>query len=215
MTGPALIEPRLRARIVEAADAERQRLERNLHDGAQQRLVSVGLRLSLLAKKLDPECEAGRMLAEARDELADSLSELRELARGLHPATLSTCGLVAAVQTLAARAPLPVRVTADVDGRAPAAVEVAAYYVVCEGLTNVAKYAGASSAAIHVVRRDRRLVVEIVDDGAGGADPAAGSGLRGLADRVEALGGRLRVASASGRGTTLRAEIPCGPTPVP
>jgi signal transduction histidine kinase len=214
MTTAAFIEPRLRARLVEAADAERQRLERNLHDGAQQRLVSLGLRLSLLAKKLDPDCEAGRLLAEARDELADSLTELRELARGLHPAMLSACGLVSAVQTLAARAPLPVRVTADVEGRAPAAVEVAAYYVACEALTNVAKYAGATGAVIHVVRRDRRLVVEVVDDGAGGADPADGSGLRGLADRVEALGGRLEVTSPSGRGTTVRAEIPCGPTAV-
>jgi signal transduction histidine kinase len=212
VTGPALTEPRLRARIVEAADAERQRLERNLHDGAQQRLVSLGLRLSLLATKLNPDCEASLLLAQAREELADSLQELRELARGLHPAMLSTCGLVAAVQSLAARAPLPVRVTSDVEGRSPEAVEVAAYYVVCEALTNVAKYAGATSAAVDVVRRDRRLVVEIVDDGAGGADPDAGSGLRGLADRVEALGGRLRLTSARGRGTTVRAEIPCGPT---
>jgi signal transduction histidine kinase len=215
MTPPALIEPRLRARLVEAADAERQRLERNLHDGAQQRLVSLGLRLSLLAAKIDLESEAGTLLADARNELADSLNELRELARGLHPAMLSTCGLVAAVQSLAERAPLPVRVTADVDGRAPAAVEVAAYYVTCEALTNVAKYSGAASAAIHLIRRDRRLIVESADDGVGGADPAAGSGLRGLADRVEALGGRLHVTSPRGRGTTLRAEMPCGPTSLP
>jgi signal transduction histidine kinase len=211
MTSLAAIEPRVRARIVEAADAERQRLERNLHDGAQQRLVSLGLRLSLLAARLEPDSEEGRLLAEARVELADSVNELRDLARGLHPAMLATCGLVAAVESLAARASLPVRVTADVDGGFPTPVEVAAYYVVCEALTNVAKYAGATSVAIDLVRRDRRLVVEITDDGVGGAAPAGGSGLRGLVDRVEALDGRLQVTSPPGRGTTVRAELPCGP----
>jgi signal transduction histidine kinase len=211
MTPLAAIEPGLRARIVEAADAERQRLERNLHDGAQQRLVSLGLMLSLLSTRLEPDSEASRLLAEARVELADSVKELRDLARGLHPAMLATCGLVAAVESLAARASLPVRVTADVDGRFPAPVEVAAYYVVCEALTNVAKYAGATHVAIELVRRDRRLVVEITDDGAGGADPAGGSGLRGLVDRLEALDGRLQVTSPPGRGTTVRAELPCGP----
>jgi signal transduction histidine kinase len=214
MTSAALTEPRLRARIVEAADAERQRLERNLHDGAQQRLVALGLRLSLLATRVEPDSEAARMLAEARADLADSLTELRELARGLHPAMLRTCGLVAAVQTMAARAALPVRVTSDVDGRSPATVEIAAYYVVCEALTNVAKYAGATRVTIDLVRRERRLVVEIADDGVGGADAAAGSGLRGLVDRVEALGGRLLVCSPRGRGTTVRAELPCGPAPL-
>ncbi len=122
---------------------------------------------------------------------------------------------MAAVQSLAARAALPVRVTSDVDGRAPAAVEVAAYYVVCEALTNVAKYAGATNAAVGLVRRDRQLVVEIVDDGVGGADPAAGSGLSGLVDRVEAFGGRLEVTSPPGRGTTVRAALPCAPTSLP
>jgi signal transduction histidine kinase len=214
MTPLALTEPRLRARIVEAADAERQRLERNLHDGAQQRLVSLGLRLSLLAARLEPESAAGRLLAEARVELADSVNELRDLARGLHPAMLGTCGLVAAVESVAARAALPVRVTSDVEGSSPAPVEVAAYYVVCEALTNVAKYAGATSVAIDLVRRDRRLVVEIIDDGVGGADPAAGSGLRGLVDRVEALGGWLQVSSPHGGGTTVRAQFPCAPVEV-
>jgi signal transduction histidine kinase len=211
MTPLAAIEPRLRARIVEAADAERQRLERNLHDGAQQRLVSLGLRLSLLAARLEPDSEAGRLLAEARVELADSVKELRDLARGLHPAMLGTCGLVAAVESLAARASLPVRVTSDVDERSPAPVEIAAYYVVCEALTNVAKYADATSVAVDLVRRDRRLIVEIADDGVGGANPAAGSGLRGLVDRVEAVDGRLQVTSPPGKGTTVRAELPCGP----
>jgi signal transduction histidine kinase len=212
MTPQAAIEPRLRARVVEAADAERQRLERNLHDGAQQRLVSLGLRLSLLATRLEPASDAGRILAEAREELAGSLNELRELARGLHPAMLSTCGLVTAVQSLAARAALPVRVTADLTRRPPASVEVAAYYVVCEALTNVAKYANATTVAIDLSLRDRRLVVEIVDDGLGGADPSSGSGLRGLLDRVEALGGRLELVSPHGRGTRVRAELPCAPT---
>jgi signal transduction histidine kinase len=215
MTPQLAIDPRLRARIVEAADAERQRLERNLHDGAQQRLVSLGLRLSLLARRLDPDSEAGRMLADARDDLASSVSELRDLARGLHPAMLSTCGLVAAVESLAARAAVPVRVVADVGRRSTRPVEVAAYYVVCEALTNVAKYAAATSVAIDLSLRDRRLVVEIVDDGVGGADPAAGSGLRGLLDRVEALGGRLEVVSPHGHGTTIRAEFPCAPTSLP
>jgi signal transduction histidine kinase len=214
MTASAAIEPRLQARIVEAADAERQRLERNLHDGAQQRLVSLGLRLSRLSAHLTPASEEARMLAEAREELADSLRELRELAHGLHPAMLDTCGLVAALESLATRASVPVRVTAKVGRRSPAPVEVAAYYLVCEALTNVAKYAHATSVAIHLERRDRRLVVEVVDDGVGGANPAAGSGLRGLVDRVEALGGRLEIFSPRGRGTTMRAEIPCAPAPV-
>jgi len=212
MTALAAIEPRLRARIVEAADAERQRLERNLHDGAQQRLVSLGLMLSLLAGQLEPDSEPARLLAEARAELASSVRELRDLARGLHPATLSTCGLVAAVQSLADRAGVPARVTSDVQRRAPAAVEVAAYYVVCEAVTNVAKYAGASSVSIDLALDGRRLVVEVADDGIGGADATAGSGLCGLAARVEGLGGRLEVVSPAGRGTTVRASIPCAPS---
>jgi signal transduction histidine kinase len=212
MTLDATIEPRLRARILEAADAERQRLERNLHDGAQQRLVSLGLRLSLLATRLETDSEAGRMLAAAREELAGSLEELRELARGLNPATLVAGGLVEAVQSLAARAALPVWVTSDLTRRPPARVEVAAYYVICEALANVAKYADATTVAIDLSLRDRRLVVEIVDDGVGGAAPGEGSGLRGLVDRVEALGGRLEVVSPRGRGTTVRAEVPCAPS---
>ena len=214
MSPHAAIKPCLEARIVEAADAERQRLERNLHDGAQQRLVSLGLRLSRLATHLTPASEEARMLAEAREELAGSLKELRDLAHGLHPAMLDTCGLVAAVESLAARASVPVRVTADAGRRSPAPVEVAAYYLICEALTNVAKYAHATSVAIHLARRERRLVVEIVDDGVGGANPSAGSGLRGLVDRVEALGGHLDIFSPRGRGTTVRAEIPCAPAPV-
>jgi signal transduction histidine kinase len=211
MTSSALTEPSVRARIVEAADAERQRLERNLHDGAQQRLTALSLRLGLLATRVEPDSEVGRLLAAAREDLADSVNELRELARGLHPAVLSTCGLEAAVESVVARSPLPVTLAAEVGQRSPAPVEVAAYYVVCEALTNVAKYAGAASAAVTIVRQGRRLVVEVIDDGAGGADPEGGSGLRGLADRVEALGGRLRVSSPRGGGTTVHAEIPCAP----
>jgi signal transduction histidine kinase len=215
MTPLAAIEPGLRARIVEAADAERQRLERNLHDGAQQRLVSLGLMLSLLATRLEPDSEAGRLLGEARVELADSINELRDLARGLHPAMINTCGLVPAVQSLAERAAVPVDVTSDMPRRAPAVVEVAAYYVVCEALTNVAKYADATCVAVDLSLRGRRLVVEIVDDGVGGAEPARGSGLRGLVDRVEALGGRLDVSSPRGGGTTVRADLPCAPASLP
>jgi signal transduction histidine kinase len=209
MTAMALGEPRLQARLIEAADAERRRLERNLHDGAQQRLVSLSLHLRMLATRVEPESEAGRILAQARDELADSVKELRELARGLHPAVLSDHGLEAAIESVAARAAVPVSVTIDVARRCPAPVEVAAYYLVCEALTNVAKYSGAAQAAITIARRGCRLVVEVVDDGIGGADPEGGSGLRGLADRVAALDGRLRVWSPPGGGTRVRAELPC------
>ena len=197
-----------RARIVEAGDTERRRLERNLHDGAQQRLVAIAFTMRLLGTRLPQDSEAEQLLAAARAELAASLEELRELARGLHPAVLRSHGLAAALETLAARAPLRVAVTVDLDDRVAAPVEVAAYYVVAEGLTNVAKYAGAGGATVRVARADGQVTVQVADDGAGGADPRAGSGLRGLADRVEALGGRLEVASPRGRGTTVVATIP-------
>jgi PAS domain S-box-containing protein len=199
-----------RARLVQAGDAERRRLERNLHDGAQQRLVSLSLALRLAQAKLksDPE-EAGKLLGSASDELAQALEELRELARGIHPAVLSDRGLSAALEALAGRAPLPVDVRAP-DERLPPPVEAAAYYVVSEALTNVAKYAQASNVDVRVERLNGHAVVEVADDGVGGADPLGGSGLRGLADRVEALDGRLQVKSAPGRGTVIRAEIPCG-----
>jgi signal transduction histidine kinase len=198
-----------RARIVEAGDTERRRLERNLHDGAQQRLVCLSIELRLLAARLACDSEEAQRLAAAREELATSLEELRELAQGIHPAVLSDHGLPVALETLAARAALPVRLTVDVPQRLPEPVEVAAYYFVAETLTNVVKYAGASVAAVDVAHRDGRLVVQVADDGVGGADPGLGSGLRGLADRVEALGGSLRVASRPTEGTTVRAEIPC------
>jgi signal transduction histidine kinase len=204
-----------RARIVEAGDTERWRLERNLHDGAQQRLVAVSLSLRLLEKRLAPESAAEQLLASAQDELAASLEELRELARGLHPAVLRNHGLATALESLAARVPLRVAVDIDLDGRADTPVEVAAYYVVAEALTNVAKYAAATTATVRVARSHGQLHVEVADDGVGGADPDAGSGLRGLADRVEALGGRLDVSSSAGNGTTITARIPCLPFNTP
>jgi signal transduction histidine kinase len=200
-----------RARIVQAADAARRRLERNLHDGAQQRLVTLALTLRLAQSKLhgDPVA-AQELLGSSSAELALALEELRELARGLHPAILSDRGLGAALEALAARAPVPVELDDVPPVRFPPSVEAAAYYVVAESLTNVAKYADARSAHVSVSRRDGFAIVEVEDDGVGGADVSRGSGLRGLADRVEALQGRLLVSSELGRGTRVRAEIPCG-----
>jgi signal transduction histidine kinase len=198
-----------RARIVAAGDVERRRLERNLHDGAQQRLVAVSFSLRLALAQLDSDPAGARaIVAEAGDELALALEELRELARGLHPAILTERGLRAAVETLAARAPLPVEIAEIPDHRLPEPVEAAAYYLIAEALTNVAKYAHASAVRARVTAGDGNIVVEVSDDGVGGADPTSGSGLRGLADRVEALGGSLEVVSPAGAGTMLRAEIP-------
>jgi len=198
-----------RARLVEAGDSERRRLERNLHDGAQQRLVSLSLGLRLVSTRLPPGSEEEQILAAAREDLAASLQELRELAQGIHPAVLSNHGLAVALETLALRAPVHVHLAVGVEGRLSESVEVAAYYLVSEALTNVAKYARASTASVEVARDNGQLIVEVVDDGVGGADPSGGSGLRGLADRVEALDGRLRVWSPPAQGTTVRAEIPC------
>jgi signal transduction histidine kinase len=198
-----------RARIIEAAQAERQRLERDLHDGAQQRLVALSLELGLLEERFADDADATAALEQTRRDVAESLRELRELAQGIHPAVVTGHGLAVALKTLAARAQVPVRLTVDLDGRLPERQEVAAYYVVAESLTNMAKYACASSAAVEVRQADGRVVVEVVDDGVGGADTRGGSGLRGLADRVEALGGRLRVWSPADGGTRVRAEIPC------
>jgi signal transduction histidine kinase len=198
-----------RARIVAAGDVERRRLERNLHDGAQQRLVALALELRMAQAKLASDPEAARAtLVGAGEELARALDELREIARGLHPAVLTDRGLRAAVEMLAGRAPVPVEILEVPDARLPSPVEAAAYYLIAEALTNVAKYASASTVRVRVVARDRHLLVEIADDGVGGADPSGGSGLRGLADRVEALGGTLEVVSPAGAGTTLRAELP-------
>jgi PAS domain S-box-containing protein len=198
-----------RARLVETADAERRRLERNLHDGAQQRLVSLSLALRLTEQMLprDPKT-AGEILEAAMEELGLALQELRELARGLHPAVLTDRGLEAALEALADRAPLPVEVEVDAEERLPMQVEVAIYYVASEALTNVAKYAGATSAAVRVTRSARVVTVEVVDDGVGGASPDGGTGLRGLADRVESLDGLLRIQSEPGVGTRIVAAIP-------
>jgi PAS domain S-box-containing protein len=201
-----------RARLVEAADAERRRLERNLHDGAQQRLVSLSLLVRHAQARLpeDPD-DARRLLDTAGDELAAGLEDLRELARGIHPAVLSDRGLAAAVEEVARRAPFPVQVTSVPAERLPESVEVAAYYLVSEALTNAAKYAEPSSATLTISRADERVVVEVGDDGVGGADLAGGSGLRGLDDRIGALGGRLEIDSPRGQGTTIRATIPVRP----
>jgi signal transduction histidine kinase len=200
-----------RARMVDVANKERQRLERNLHDGAQQRLVALSLELSLLGGELAGDTEAQERLTRARHEIAASLAELREIARGIHPAVVTGHGLGVALEQLAALAPVPVRLTVQTNGRLPEAVEVAAYYLVCESLANTGKYAHASSATVDVNRENGSVLVEVTDDGVGGADTERGSGLRGIADRVEALDGRLRVWSPAGGGTRVRAEIPCAP----
>ena len=197
-----------RMRIVEASDAERRRLERNLHDGAQQRLVATSLAVRLAARRVTDDAAVRAMLDGAGDELARALEELRELARGLHPAVLTDHGLRAAIEAIADRAPVPVAVEVPLHERLPESVEAAAYFVVCEALTNVAKYAQASEARVRVERSDGQAQVEVVDDGVGGADARGGSGLRGLADRVEALGGRLVVTSPLGQGTAVRARLP-------
>jgi signal transduction histidine kinase len=198
-----------RERLVTASDTERRRLERNLHDGAQQRLVALAMQLRLLQGHIreDPST-AEALVTTASDELALSLDELRELARGLHPAILDH-GLEAALESLASRSPVLTTVAYEAGGEPPPAVALAAYFVASEALTNVAKYAGATVAQVRVTRRGARLAVEVADDGAGGADPGGGSGLRGLADRVDALEGRLTVVSPAGKGTTIRAELPC------
>jgi signal transduction histidine kinase len=188
---------------------ERRRLERDLHDGAQQRLVSLALTLRLAREKLDSEpCETARLLDRSREELAEALEELRELARGIHPAVLSDRGLGAAVEALARRAPLPVTIVGLPAEALPEQVELAAYFVVSEALTNVAKYASASRASVTVTRGDDRLELAISDDGVGGADPDLGTGLRGLSDRLATIEGRLDIDSKAGQGTTVRARIP-------
>jgi signal transduction histidine kinase len=198
-----------RRRLIEAGQQERQRLERNLHDGAQQRLIALSLQLSRLEDRLNGDPDARARLDAARREVALSLGELRDVARGIHPAVVSDHGLEVALESLAARAPVPVRLKVGLPGPIQERVEVAAYYVVSESLANVGKHAHASSVSVDVARSNGQLLVEIVDNGVGGADTERGSGLRGLADRVEALGGRLRVWTPRGGGTRVKAEIPC------
>jgi signal transduction histidine kinase len=199
-----------RARMVDAADAERRRLERNLHDGTQQRLVSISMALGLAESKLEADPRAaGQILEEARQALGTALQELREFSQGIHPAVLTERGLGPALKELVYLAPMSIKLDVPDDERLPEPVESAAYYVVAEALANVAKYASAAAVSVTVEQLNGSTIIEVEDDGVGGADPAGGSGLRGLSDRVEALGGTLAVESAPGSGTRLRAEIPC------
>jgi signal transduction histidine kinase len=199
-----------RERMLRIGLEERRRLERDLHDGAQQRLVSMALDLRLARARLrDDPGGAERLLDGVGEALEAALGELRELARGIHPAVLSTRGLDTALETLARRAPVPVELRELPEERLPEAVELAAYFVVAEALTNVAKYSAASHATVNVQRDNGRLVVEVADDGVGGADPENGTGLRGLADRLSAIDGRLEIDSEPGLGTKVTARIPC------
>jgi signal transduction histidine kinase len=202
-----------RARIVAAGDAERQRVERDLHDGAQQRLVALTLALRMARSRLGEEADPSVRvsLEQAADEARAALSELRELARGIHPQILTEAGLQPAVESLASRAPLPVSVDIEPDARYPAPVEAVAYFVVSEALANVAKYAAATVVHVRAGWSGGVLTVEVSDDGQGGADPTAGTGLRGLIDRVAAVDGSLEVTSPRGAGTRLTARIPAGP----
>jgi signal transduction histidine kinase len=200
-----------RARLVAVADAERRRLERDLHDGAQSRFAGVALHLRLAQRKAPPDSELARMLEAAIGELYGGIEELRELARGIHPAVLTERGLEAALASLASRAPLPVDVRVELDERLSTAIETAAYFAVSEALANVVKHAGAGLVAVDVRIERGRLVIDVSDDGRGGASIAGGSGLSGLADRVGALDGRIAIDSPPGAGTTVRVEIPCSP----
>jgi signal transduction histidine kinase len=197
-----------RIRILEAEQRERKRLERDLHDGAQQRLIALSLELSEVGERLGEDTELRSRVEAAQREVAVSLAELRDLANGIHPAAVSDHGLAVALESLATRAAVPVEIIGATHDRLPAAVELAAFFLVCEALTNVTKHASASHAVVELDLRRQQLVVEVRDDGVGGATESGG-GLRGLADRVETLGGRLQVWSPAGSGTRLRAEIPC------
>ncbi|WP_449289393.1 sensor histidine kinase [Nocardiopsis chromatogenes] len=199
--------------MVDAAEAERRRIERDLHDGAQQRLLAVTLTLSRARSRFDRDPRGAReLLDEAQAEAKEVMEELREVARGLHPRVLTDHGLEAALPVAAGRSPVPVKVEVDLEGRPSPRAEGVAYYVASEALTNVAKHARASSARIAVrrvaARRGAVLEVKVSDDGAGGADPERGTGLYGLWDRLDAVDGRLEVRSPEGGGTVLTAEIP-------
>ena len=198
-----------RQRIIAAADAERRRIERDLHDGAQQRMVAVAVTLGLAEARFasDPKA-AFQLIAQAREEAQAAVKELRELARGIHPAVLSDHGLGPALEALASRAPVPVDVIGVPECQLAHEIEACAYFVTAEALTNVAKYARASSASVELTLEDDRLRVQVRDDGVGGADPTTGTGLRGLRDRVDALDGDLEIDSPPGGGTTLTAEVP-------
>ncbi len=200
-----------RAAAVDLAAEDRRRIERDLHDGVQQRLVSLAMDLGRAKEKLDTDPERAKELVdEAHEEAKRAITEVRDLARGIHPAVLTDRGLDAALSSLAARSPIPVEVEVEVDERPPASIEAAAYFVVSEALTNVTKHAAASKATVTVRRSGDRLTVQVQDDGTGGAVVAEGSGLAGLRDRVRALDGELHLLSPRGGPTVLMAEIPCG-----
>ncbi|WP_370324486.1 sensor histidine kinase [Euzebya sp.] len=207
-----LDDQRLRRQLaVDAAERERRRIERDLHDGAQQRLVALGITLGLARQALPDDPDAGAALvAEAHEEAKRALAELRDLSRGIHPAILGDLGLDAALSDLLRRSPVPTSIIVTVPERPPTAVESTAYFVVAEALTNVARHASAQRASVHIRRTDDLLVVEVADDGIGGADRSLGTGLAGLAERVEAHDGHLSVDSPVGGPTTVRAELPCG-----
>jgi signal transduction histidine kinase len=199
-----------RARVVDAADAERRRIERDLHDGTQQHLVSLAMNLGMAKEKLDSDPEAARQLvADAHQQAKDSITELRNVIRGVYPAVLTDRGLDAALSALAARSPVPVRLQVDLPRRPNPTAEAIAYFVVSESLTNVARHSGARSATVYVEQSGDRLKLAIVDDGRGGAVEAAGSGLTGLRDRVAAVDGRFTLTSPPGGGTTIAVEVPC------
>jgi signal transduction histidine kinase len=198
-----------RARLVKAADEARRRIERDLHDGAQQRLVAAALELTMLDSQFERDPGAARAaLARAREQLDGGLGELRDLARGIHPSVLTDRGLAVALEALVERAPMPVELTVDVPDRLDAGIEAAVYFLVSESLTNAAKHARADTVAVEVAASADAVVVSIADDGVGGADTRRGSGLGGLIDRVEAVGGRLEIASPAGEGTRIHARLP-------
>jgi signal transduction histidine kinase len=197
------------ARLVAAADEARRRIERDLHDGAQQRLVAAALELAMLDRRLDRDADGARtVLARAREHLEGGLGQLRDLARGIHPAVLTDRGLEAALDALVDLSPVPVDLRITLPDRLDAAIEATVYFLVSEALTNIAKYARAETVSVDVAPAGAALLVTVADDGVGGADPGTGSGLRGLVDRVHAIGGRLRVTSPPGQGTRLRAHLP-------
>jgi signal transduction histidine kinase len=200
-----------RARVVAAADQTRRRIERDLHDGIQQRLVSLGLELRL-AQASPSRCAAGheRVLSQVAEGLASLFNELREISRGIHPAILSKGGLVPALRALARRSAVPVELDLHIERRLPEHIEVAAYYVASEAVTNAVKHAQPSVVNVELTARDELVQLAIRDDGVGGADPARGSGLIGLSDRIETLGGTLQIISPAGFGTTLLIEMPLG-----
>ncbi|HYJ12104.1 MAG TPA: sensor histidine kinase, partial [Thermomicrobiales bacterium] len=200
-----------RSAVMRAMHLERRRIERDLHDGAQQRLVAMAMDLGLAREKIDADPAAAKALIESsHEESKRVLADLRDLVRGIHPAVLTDRGLDAAISAIAGRSSVPVEIDVDLGARLPEEVEGTAYFVVVEALTNIAKHSGATRARVHIRRRGNWLNLEITDNGRGGANLGQGSGLRGLQDRILALDGRFSLSSPPGRGTTIRVEIPCG-----